>query len=178
MQQLATELLAAMPSRTADGQRILAAVARLEGELDTADRFALDLGYPSRHVLARALMRAGLPPLQQVANWALLLAWLLRCERGKTTLCWIAVTTGRDPAVCYRLVKRLTGHVWSEVVSLGTTWVSSIIRKQYGYPPLVTPLPGARRRSADFERPLVATFASSPHPAASSGDLCPGNRAG
>lgn len=155
MPRLGTLLTTAFPARTADGQRILLAVAACMGDIPSADEFAAELAYDSRHQLARALMRAGLPPLEHVAGWAMVLGWALRCEQEGTTLCEIAIETSRDPAVCYRLVKRLTGRVWTEVMALGTTWVQSSIRQQYGYGPLPQTAGPSRRRSGDYDRPLA-----------------------
>lgn len=155
MPRLGTLLTTAFPARTPDGQRILLAVAACMGDIPSADEFAAELAYDSRHQLARALMRAGLPPLEHVAGWAMVLGWALRCEQEGTTLCEIAIETSRDPAVCYRLVKRLTGRVWTEVMALGTTWVQSSIRQQYGYGPLPQTAGPSRRRSGDYDRPLA-----------------------
>jgi hypothetical protein len=135
--------------------RILLAVAACLGDVPSADEFASELEFDNRHQLARALMRSGLPPLEHIAGWAMVLGWVLRSEQEGTTLCEIALETSRDPAVCYRLVKRLTGRVWTEVTALGSGWVLATIRQQYGYGPIPAGQNPARRRSGDHERPLV-----------------------
>jgi hypothetical protein len=155
MAKLGSLLATAFPARTPDGQRILLAVAACQGDVPSADEFAAELQFDNRHQLARTLMRAGLPPLEHVAGWAMVLGWVVRCEQEGTTLCEIGLETSRDPAVCYRLVKRLTGRVWTEVTALGSGWVVTTIRQRYGYGPVPqTPTP-TRRRSGDHERPLV-----------------------
>jgi hypothetical protein len=155
MPKLGSLLTTAFPARTADGQRFVQAVAGRHGDVPSADEFAAELQFDNRHQLARMLMRAGLPPLEHVAGWAMVLGWVLRSEQEGATLCEIALETSRDPAVCYRLVKRLTGRVWTEVTSLGSGWVVATIRQQYGYGPVPAMPSPTRRRSGDHERPLV-----------------------
>ena len=155
MPKLGSLLTTAFPARTADGQRFVQAVAGRHGDVPSADEFAAELQFDNRHQLARMLMRAGLPPLEHVAGWAMVLGWVLRSEQEGATLCEIALETSRDPAVCYRLVKRLTGRVWTEVTSLGSGWVVATIRQQYGYGPVPAISNPTRRRSGDHERPLV-----------------------
>lgn len=157
MPRLPTLLNAAFPARTADGQRIVQAIAACGGDVPTADELAGQLGFDNRHQMARAMMRAGLPPLEHVSGWAMVLGWTARAEQEGTTLCEVALETSRDPAVCYRLVKRLTGKVWTEVTRLGSTWIITTIRQRYGYTPLTAAQMPTRRRSGDNERPLVKT---------------------
>lgn len=155
MSKLGSFLSTAFPSRTPDGLRVVLAVAACSGDLPSADEFAADLKFDNRHQMARALMRAGLPPLEHIAGWAMVLSWTLRAEQDGTTLCEIALESSRDPAVCYRLVKRLSGKVWTEITALGSTWVVATIRQHYGFGPIpVLPIP-ARRRSGDHDRPLA-----------------------
>jgi len=151
MAKLGGLLTTAFPARTSDGQRIVLAVAACRGDVPSAEEFAAELQFDSRHQLARTLMRAGLPPLEHVAGWAMLLGWVLRSEEEGITLCEVALETSRDPAVCYRLVKRLTGRVWTEVTSLGSGWIVATIRQQYGYGPVPQAPSSSRRRSGDYE---------------------------
>lgn len=148
-------LSAAFPARTPDGQRILQAIAAVHGDVPTADELAAELGYDSRHQMARAMMRAGLPPLEHVSGWAMLLGWTVRAEQEGITLSEIADEHQRDPAVFYRLTKRLTGKVWTEVANLGSGWIVATIRHRYGYAPLTAAQMPTRRRSGDNERPLA-----------------------
>lgn len=155
MPKLGSFLTTAFPARTPDGQRIVLAVAACNGDMPSTDEFAAELQFDNRHQLARTLMRAGLPPLEHIAGWAMVLSWVLRSEQEGTTLCEIALETSRDPAVCYRLVKRLTGRVWTEVTALGSGWLLSTFRQQYGFGPIPVGQNPARRRSGDYERPLA-----------------------
>ncbi len=155
MAKLGSFLTIAFPSRTPEGQRIVLAIAACGGDLPSADEFAAELQFDNRHQMARTLIRAGLPPLEHIAGWGMVLGWTLRTEMDGTTLCEIANESQRDPAVCYRLVKRLTGKVWSEVSGLGSAWVIGAIRQHYGYGPTPALPPAPRRRSGDHDRPLV-----------------------
>ena len=155
MAKLSTLLATAFPARTPDGQRIVQAIAAYSGDVPTADELAAELQYDNRHQMARAMMRAGLPPLEHVSGWAMLLGWTVRAEQEGITLCEAAFEANRDPAVCYPLTKRLTGKLWSEMTKLGTTWIIATIRQRYGYGPLTAAQLPTRRRSGD--NPLVKT---------------------
>lgn len=126
-------LLEAFPSRTPEGQAVIRAIASAGSARTSSDGFALRLGYGNRHQMARSLVRAGLPPLEEIVAWAAVAEWVLRCEGRQTTLCRISLSAARDPAVCYRRVKRLTGKTWREVMALGSVWILATIRSTYGY---------------------------------------------
>lgn len=157
MSRLSSLLSAAFPVRTADGHRILQAIAAVGGNVPTSDELAEELGYDSRHQLARAMLRAGLPSLEHVSGWAMLLSWTSRAEQEGVTLVDMAAEQDRDPAVCYRLTKRLSGKVWTEVARLGPNWLIATIRQRYNYGPLSAAQMPTRRRSGDNERPLAKT---------------------
>jgi hypothetical protein len=157
MPKLGSLLTAAFPSRTPEGQRVVLAIGACGGDVPSAYEFATELGFDNRHQLARTLMRAGLPPLEHLAGWAMVLNWVLRYEQEGATLCEIALETSRDPAVFYRLIKRLTGRVWTEVTALGVLWVITTVRQRYGYGPIPPGQNPLRRRSGDNERPLAKT---------------------
>ena len=84
-----------------------------------ADVFARRLRLPNRHFLRRILASDGLPPLQDLGAWIRLLSWVFEWEQHGTSLGRSALAQGLDPAVCYRLVKRVTGAGWREVRSRG-----------------------------------------------------------
>lgn len=126
-------LEAAFPTATEPGARILEAVAIARGEVAPAEAFALRLGYPNRHRLAREMAQAGLPPLEQLGGWARTLWWVVRDEAYAESLCGSAIASARYPSDCYRLVKRMTGRTWTEVRALGSEWVVAAIRERYGY---------------------------------------------
>ncbi len=69
------------------------------------------------------LKREGLPPLHDLAAWASVLAWVERSEHTGCSLCELAFRARRDPAVCYRTVKRITGLRWRELKPKGLSWV-------------------------------------------------------
>ena len=73
------------------------------------------LGFHDRYQLARALRREGLPPLEVICGWTRMLYWILEAETSGLSLRELAEREHVDPAVAYRLVRRITGHRWSEV---------------------------------------------------------------
>ncbi|HEV2670972.1 MAG TPA: hypothetical protein VGU74_07760 [Gemmatimonadales bacterium] len=73
------------------------------------------LGFHDRYQLARSLRRDGLPPLEVLSGWARTLYWILEAETSGISLRELAERERLDPAVAYRLVRRVTGSRWSEV---------------------------------------------------------------
>src|SRR5262249_40570483 len=71
----------------------------------------------------RLLKREGLPSLEDLAGWVSVLNWVLGWEQRGTSLFEQALTSNRDPATCYRLVKRITGATWITVRNHGSAWV-------------------------------------------------------
>ena len=94
------------------------------GSIGTAQQVASHLGLHNRFELARFLKREGLPPLHDLAAWASVLTWVDRHQRSGSSLCQLAFGTRRDPAVCYRMVKRITGLQWHELRHKGLAWVA------------------------------------------------------
>lgn len=66
-------------------------------------------------------------PLHRLRGWFDVLRWVRVGEQDAVSLCRVAFVSHRDPAACYRLVKRVTGHAWSEVRTLGSDWVTARI---------------------------------------------------
>ncbi len=96
-----------------------------------ADRFAGSIGYRDRHHLARVLMADGLPPPEALAGWVQVLRWSMSAEHSPgLSLATLAKQDGRDPAVCARHVRRLTGCTWSEVKLFGPLWVAEQLRAE------------------------------------------------
>ena len=93
------------------------------GSIGTAAQVAPHLGLHNRFELARFLKREGLPPLHDLAAWASVLAWLDRAEGTGCSLCQLAFRARKDPATCYRTVKRVTGLRWVELRRRGSAWV-------------------------------------------------------
>jgi len=102
---------------------VVEAVLLCGGPIGSAQCVAPHLGLRNRFELARLLKREGLPPLHDLAAWASVLAWLDRAECTGSSLCELAFRARKDPATCYRTVKRVTGRRWVELRQLGSRWV-------------------------------------------------------
>jgi len=87
----------------------------MNGHPPCSQEFAAWLGFHDRYQLARALRREGLPPLEVIGGWARTLYWMTEAEASGTSLRELAERERLDPAVAYRLVRRVTGRRWSEV---------------------------------------------------------------
>jgi hypothetical protein len=83
------------------------------GDLGTAEELAPLVGARNRFGLARFLKREGLPALHDLAGWMRVLGWLEMAERSGCSLCQLAFRAKKDPAICYRTVKRITGQSWT-----------------------------------------------------------------
>jgi len=94
---------------------LLSALGCLNGHPPCPKELAEWLGFHDRYQLARALRREGLPPLEVIGGWARTLYWVLEAETSGLSLRELAEREHIDPAVAYRLVRRVTGHRWSEV---------------------------------------------------------------
>ncbi len=101
---------------------IVEAVLISGGSIGTASEVAPRLGLQNRFELRRLLQREGLPGLHVLAEWASVLAWLERAESTGCSLCHLAFRAHKDPATCYRTVKRITGLHWLEVRQRGFGW--------------------------------------------------------
>jgi len=113
---------------------VLDALAACGGSVESAQLFAVGLGFKNRHQLARLLEREGLPVLEELAAWARLLDWRLQWERNQTGLCRLAIVSGLEPAVCYRTVKRLTGLPWTTVRDRSIEWTMTQLRARCRIP--------------------------------------------
>ncbi len=119
----ATVLVRRAQPRSLDTRILLEALVLTGGELGSAEQVAGTLRLGSRFQLARRLRREGLPPLHQMADWIRLLHWVDEWQERGTALCRQAVRVGRDPSVCYRLVKRMTGLEWTDLRRRGSSWI-------------------------------------------------------
>jgi hypothetical protein len=165
MNTLSALLRGAFPFLDAGSRCILEGIARRAGELPSADTFATELGFTNRHQVARILTRAGLPPLEQLAAWSRLLLWLVMAEVEHKSLSQMALEAERDPAVCYRQVRQLTGRVWSEVLQLGPGWVVQTLLVRYrpmGESAAIASRPGARGNDGALNRRSVPHGTRSP----------------
>lgn len=132
MHRIPILLTTAFDSQTTAGELILGTLGRAQGRIASAENFARTVGYRDRHHLTRALRNAGLPPLESLVHWTLVLTWAHAWELHRTSLSRLAAHADRDVAGCYRIVRRVTGLTWTEVRTRGSGWVVVEIQRQYG----------------------------------------------
>ncbi|HJS43079.1 MAG TPA: YncE family protein [Gemmatimonadales bacterium] len=113
--RLTSLLQTALPHLSESGRALLRALGCLNGHPPRPKELAEWLGFHNRYQLARALRRDGLPPLEVIGGWARTLYWMIEAETSGLSLRELAEREHVDPAVAYRLVRRVTGHRWSEV---------------------------------------------------------------
>jgi len=101
---------------------VVEAILLTKGSIGSAECVASELGMKNRFQLARLLENEGLPPLHRLTEWVTVLHWIGSAEREKVSLCWMAFRSHRHPSACYRLVKKVTGHGWEDVLSRGSAW--------------------------------------------------------
>ena len=119
MELLAPQLIAAVPRVSSTGRAILTQLADSGGRNESADSVALGLGLRSRHQLARALRRDGLPQIEELCAWVKALYLLLEWEHTHRSLYTLALDAALHPPTCYRLVKRVTGKTWRQACTDG-----------------------------------------------------------
>ncbi|HET8712710.1 MAG TPA: YncE family protein [Gemmatimonadales bacterium] len=108
-------LQSALPNLSDNGRALLSALGCLNGHPHGSQAFAEFLGFHDRYQLARALRREGLPSLEVMGGWARTLYWMSEAEITGKSLRELAEREHVDPAIAYRLVRRVTGRRWSEV---------------------------------------------------------------
>lgn len=113
--RLTSLLQTALPHLSDSGRALLSALGCLNGHPPCTKELAQWLGFHDRYQLARALRREGLPPLEVIGGWTRTLYWMLEAETSGLSLRELAEREHIDPAVAYRLVRRITGNRWSEV---------------------------------------------------------------
>lgn len=117
-----------IPKRLSPTSRtLLALMVSGAPHVGPAGHVAKRLGLSSRFGLARLLKREGIPPLHRLNGWFAVLRWVTGFEGEAVSLCRAAFSSRKDPAACYRLVKRITGRSWREVCALGSEWVIGCI---------------------------------------------------
>jgi hypothetical protein len=117
------DLRVVLPRLSVQARAIVDALLLSGGSIGSATRVAERLGLPSRFALGRMLRRQGLPGLRELAAWVSLLDWVILTEHSQAPLFAIATHARRNPAVCYRTVKRLTGLTWAQLKGRGSRWV-------------------------------------------------------
>jgi len=113
--RLTSVLHTALPHLSENGRALLNALGCTNGHPPCSHDLATWLGFHDRYQLARALRREGLPPLEVMGGWARTLYWMGEAEASGKSLRELAEQEHLDPAVAYRLVRRVTGRRWSEV---------------------------------------------------------------
>lgn len=120
---LASAMLTRLPWLSAQGRAVINVMVCENGRTGSADLVAARLGLRTRFQLARLLRREGLPPYELLTGWASVLYWMFEADRTEATLLALARRAHLDPAMSYRLIRRLTGLRWSELRRLGTAAV-------------------------------------------------------
>jgi len=120
--ELRASLDAAVPNLSPRAQSVIDGMLLNQGSIGCAQAVATQLGFRDRFAFARWLSGQGLPPLHVLAGWIAVLLWLDRSEQDDAALCAMALSEGRDPGACYRLVQRITGKSWGTVRVLGLAW--------------------------------------------------------
>ena len=113
--QLTSLLQNTLPHLSYNGRALISALGCVNGRTPGSQELASWLGFHDRYQLARAMRREGLPPLETLGGWARTLYWLLESETSGATLRKLAERDNLDPAVAYRLIRRITGRRWSEI---------------------------------------------------------------
>jgi hypothetical protein len=117
--QLTRLLQDTLPHLSPKGRAVLSALGCVNGRVPGSAELAAWLGFHDRYQFARAMRREGLPPLEKLGGWARTLYWLMESETTGATLRSLADRDHIDPAVAYRLIRRVTGRRWSEVQEEG-----------------------------------------------------------
>src|SRR5258706_417642 len=109
MTRLEQQLHTALPDLTFRTRAIVDALFLTGAGIGAAGRVAPLVGLRSRFALGCLLRREGLPGLRELADWISLLEWVTAAECPRTSLFALATHGHRNPAVAYRVVRRLTG---------------------------------------------------------------------
>jgi hypothetical protein len=112
----------AHPGLKLRARAVVEAILLSKGSIGSAESVARALGLRNRFRLARLLQSEGLPPLHRLTEWVTVLNWIDLAESNKVSLCWMAFHSHRHPSACYRLVNKVTGHGWEEVLTKGSEW--------------------------------------------------------
>src|SRR5438552_4770346 len=117
--QLTSLLHKTLPHLSVNGRALLSALGCVNGRPTSISELAQWLGFHDRYQLARALKREGLPPLETLGGWTRTLYWIIESQTSGATLRELARRDHLDPAVAYRLVRRITGQRWSQLRRAG-----------------------------------------------------------
>ena len=137
--QLTNLLHESLPHVSPKGRALLSALACVNGHPESSTELAHWLGFHDRYQLARALKREGLPPVGTLGAWTRTLYWIIESQATGATLRQLARREELDPAVAYKLIRRVTGRRWSEIRRDGLTGAilsfRDRCRSQAGGPP-------------------------------------------
>jgi YVTN family beta-propeller protein len=166
---LASTLLTSLPWLSGRGKAVINLLVCDNGRAKSADTLAARVGLRSRFQLARLLRREGLPPYDVLTGWVSVLYWRLEAERTDTSLVELARRCNVDPAISYRLVRRVTGARWSELRRVGTGDLLRRLREQCpphpraDFPERRQP-PRSHAAAAAHPSPRPSTIAAAPPP--------------
>jgi DNA-binding beta-propeller fold protein YncE len=171
---LTTLLQNALPGLSRVGRAVVSTLASRNGAAASANELAVSVGLRDRHQLARRLRRDGLPSLEQLTGWTRVLHWILEATASDTSLLQLARRDQLDPAVAYRLVRRVTGQRWSEARRAGLSTALIRLRNQCACPTIraglrprepAQPPTGSGRNEAEHSAPYEGTHHVAPsHP--------------
>lgn len=122
LDRLLVVMRSAHPAMRLRARSVVEAVVLAKGSIGSAEVVARELGLRNRFQLARLLEREGLPPLHRLTEWVTVLNWITCAERERVSLLKMAFQSDRHPSACYRLVKKVTGCGWEEVLVHGSAW--------------------------------------------------------
>ena len=111
------------PNPSLRAQSLVDALVLTNCALGSSDDVSRCLGLTNRFSLRRLLRHSGLPPYRRLRSWVNVLLWVWFRDRLGYSLKEWAFVNGRNPASCYRLVRRLTGECWRTVTERGSAWV-------------------------------------------------------
>lgn len=131
LERVLVAIRSARPGMKLHVRAVIEAVLLAKGPIGSAQTVARELGLTNRFQLARLLENEGLPPLHRMTEWVTVLNWIESAEREHVSLCWMAFRSHRHPSACYRLVKKVTGHGWEDVVARGSAWTLRQFLKEF-----------------------------------------------
>src|SRR6266550_3448349 len=168
--QLTNLLHSSLPHVSQKGRALLSALACVNGHPESSTELAHWLGFHDRYQLARALKRERLPPVGTLSAWTHTLYWIIESQATGATLRELARREKMDPAVAYKLIRRVTGRRWSEVRREGLTGAVLGFRDRCRSVTAAPPVPAFAMEYASPSRPHVV------RPLASAGGGCLGAR--
>jgi DNA-binding beta-propeller fold protein YncE len=119
---LASLLQQALPWLSVDGRAVVNTLVCNNGRVASAQALCERVGLRSRFQLNRLLRREGLPPYEELSGWVCVFFWMVRgdAEHGHAALRALARQARIEIPNAYRLVRRVTGHCWTELRRAGT----------------------------------------------------------